>query len=71
MAKAGMNFRQILVSLTTAPAERFGESELGRIVPGFTGDLVVLDEDPSKNVRAFAAVKYTIREGKLIYRAGK
>jgi hypothetical protein len=30
-----MSFRQILASLTTAPAERFGESVgLGRIAPG-------------------------------------
>jgi imidazolonepropionase-like amidohydrolase len=72
MAEAGMSFRQILASLTTAPAERFGESQrLGRIAPGFTADLVVLGEDPSKNVRAFAAVRYTIRDGKLIYRASK
>jgi imidazolonepropionase-like amidohydrolase len=72
MAEAGMSFRQIFASLTTAPAERFGESQrLGRIAPGFTADLVVLGEDPSKNVRAFAAVRYTIRDGKLIYRASK
>jgi hypothetical protein len=32
MGEAGMGFRQILASLTTAPAERFGESVgLGRI----------------------------------------
>ena len=72
MADAGMSFRQILASLTTAPAERFGESErLGRIAPGFTGDLIVLDRDPARNVRAFTAVQYTIRDGKLIYRASK
>ncbi len=72
MAEAGMSFRQILASLTTAPAERFGESQrLGRIAPGFTADLVVLGEDPSRNVRAFAAVRYTIRDGKLIYQASK
>ena len=35
MAKAGMTFPQILASLTTAPAERFGASkQLGRIGPG-------------------------------------
>ena len=70
MAGAGMNFRQILASLTTAPAERFGESkQLGRIAAGFQADLVVLKEDPSKNVRALTAVQYTLRGGKIIYRA--
>jgi len=68
MAEAGMDFRQILASLTTAPAERFGESKrLGRIAEGFLADLVVLSGDPSKDVRALAAVRYTIRAGEVIY----
>ena len=72
MAEAGMDFRQILASLTTAPAERFGESKrLGRIAEGFLADLVVLSGDPSKDVRALAAVGYTIRRGELIYSRAK
>ena len=72
MAEAGMSFRQILASLTTAPAERFGESkQLGRIAAGLQADLVVLKGDPSQNNRALAAVHYTIRAGNIIYRASK
>ena len=70
MAEAGMTFLQLLASLTTAPAEKFGEAgRLGRIAPGLAADLVVLNGDPSRNVRAFAALRYTIRDGKVIYRA--
>lgn len=70
MAEAGMTFRQVLASLTTAPAEKFGDSKrLARIAPGFVADLVVLSGDPARDVRAFAAVRYTIRDGKLIYEA--
>ena len=70
MGQAGMSFRQILASLTTAPAERFRESkQRGRIATGLAADLVVLADDPSKNVTAFATVRYTLREGRLIYRA--
>src|SRR5262245_28704067 len=70
MAEAGMSFPQILASLTTAPAERFGESkQLGRIASGMEADLVVLKEDPSKDIRALTSVKYTLRSGKIIYRA--
>jgi imidazolonepropionase-like amidohydrolase len=70
MAEAGMTFRQILASLTTAPAEKFGESaRLGRIAPGLAADLVVLSGDPSTDVRAFAAARYTIRGGEVIYQA--
>lgn len=72
MAEAGMTFRQILASLTTAPAEKFGESgRLGRIAPGLAADLVVFNGDPSRDVRAFAAVRYTIRDGKLIYQSAR
>jgi imidazolonepropionase-like amidohydrolase len=72
MAEAGMTFRQVLASLTTAPAERFGESgRLGRIAPGLAADIVVLNGDPSRDIRAFAAVRYTIRDGKLIYQAAR
>jgi imidazolonepropionase-like amidohydrolase len=70
MAEAGMNFPQILAALTTAPAERFGEAkQLGRIASGLDADLVVLKEDPSKDIRALADVKYTLRSGRIIYRA--
>ena len=70
MSEAGMTFRQILASLTTAPADRFGTStQLGRIAPGFIADLAVLRSDPSKDIRAFATVQYTLRDGKIIYSA--
>jgi imidazolonepropionase-like amidohydrolase len=72
MARAGMAFPQILASLTTAPAERFGAStQLGRIAPGLTADLTILRHDPAKNIGALADIQYTIRDGKLIYRASR
>ena len=67
MVEAGMSFRQILASLTTAPAEQFGESnQLGRIAAGLQADLVVLKDDPSKNIRALTSLQYTLRAGKVI-----
>jgi imidazolonepropionase-like amidohydrolase len=72
MAKAGMTFPQLLASLTTAPAERFGASrQLGRIAPGLAADLTVLRNDPSKDIRALGAVQYTIRDGRFIYRSSR
>jgi imidazolonepropionase-like amidohydrolase len=66
MAKAGMNFRRILESLTTAPAKQFGQS--GRIAAGSPADLVVLKSDPSSNLQALTSVQYTFRNGVIIYR---
>jgi len=70
MKEAGMTSRDILASLTTAPAERFGaSSRAGRVAAGLDADLVVLAADPAADVRAFAAVRHTIRGGRVIYSA--
>jgi imidazolonepropionase-like amidohydrolase len=68
MSQAGMSYQQILASLTTNPAQRFGDSaHSGRIAKGMDGDLVVLGADPAQDVTAFSKVRYTIRGGKVIY----
>jgi imidazolonepropionase-like amidohydrolase len=70
MSLAGMTFPQILSSLTTTPAERFGEtSKLGRVAAGLQADLAVFQQNPATDIRALAQVKCTLRAGKIIYRA--
>jgi imidazolonepropionase-like amidohydrolase len=71
MSRGGMSYQQILASLTTNPARRFGFStRSGRIAKGFDADLVVLGADPSNDVAAFSQIRYTIRNGMVIYTAG-
>src|SRR5579862_239932 len=68
MSRAGMNFQQILASLTTNPVTRFGySSHSGRIAKGMDADLVVLEGDPAEDVTAFSKVHQVIRGGQLIY----
>jgi imidazolonepropionase-like amidohydrolase len=68
LSKAGMTFPQILASLTTAPAERFGDSaRLGRIAVGLMADLTVIKADPTKDIRALSVISHTIRDGRVIY----
>jgi imidazolonepropionase-like amidohydrolase len=63
-----LSWRQILASLTVAPAERFGfAADKGKVSPGEDADLVVLDADPAKDVTAFAKVRLTIRGGHVIF----
>jgi len=70
MSQAGMTFPHILASLTTAPAERFGDkSKLGRVAAGLQADLAVFRQDPDTNSPALSHVKYTLRAGQIIYRA--
>ena len=68
MSRAGMTFQEILASLTTNPAHRFGySSHSGHIAKGMDGDLVVLSADPAQNISALSRVRYTIRGGEVIY----
>jgi imidazolonepropionase-like amidohydrolase len=70
MSRAGMNYQDILASLTTNPAQRFGyANHTGRIANGLDADLVVLSADPAQNITAFSKVRYTIRAGEVIYAA--
>jgi imidazolonepropionase-like amidohydrolase len=65
-----LNWRQILASLTVAPAEKFGFAmDKGKLTPGQDADVVVLDADPAKDVTAFAKVRLTIRDGRIIFDA--
>jgi imidazolonepropionase-like amidohydrolase len=70
MERAGMRFQDILASLTTSPAERFGGSgKTGRIAPGMDADIVLMAGDPAIDIKALSNVRYTIRKGKIIYQA--
>ncbi len=72
MEKAGLSPMEILATLTTAPAERWKESDVrGRVQPKLSADLVVLAGDPAEDVRNFARVRCAFRAGKLIYASEK
>ena len=68
MSRAGLTFPQILATLTTNPADRFGyASHSGRIAKGLDADLVILGADPVHDITALSKVAFTIRQGKIIF----
>ena len=68
MSEAGLDFRQILASLTTAPSRRFlGKKTGGTVTRGQSADLVLLAADPADDPTAFAQVDLVVRGGRLIY----
>lgn len=70
MAAAGLDWRQVLASLTTAPSARFGQAKhKGRVANGMDADLVVLEADPARDVAALDRVRLTIRAGRVVHRA--
>ncbi len=70
LMSAALDWRAILRSLTTAPAERFGyAARKGRIAPKMDADLALLNADPAQDPTAFAKVRDTIRGGRIIWGA--
>jgi imidazolonepropionase-like amidohydrolase len=68
LMSAELDWRQILASLTTAPATRFGfAAGKGRVAMGMEADLVLLNADPAQDPTAFARVRDTIRAGRVIW----
>ena len=66
MARA-MNLKDILASLTTNPSAYFKSPTKGRLKKGMDADFVVLEGDPALDVKNLAKVKYTVRDGRVIY----
>jgi imidazolonepropionase-like amidohydrolase len=68
MEAAGLNFPQILASLTSRPSTLFGDAdEVSRIAAGAAADLVIVRGDPATDIRALANVRFTLRVGRLLY----
>jgi imidazolonepropionase-like amidohydrolase len=68
LALANLSFKDVLAMLTTAPVQRLGLKDEGRVAPGQRGDLTILSADPSsQNLSAFRQVRYTIRAGRVIF----
>ena len=68
LARSGLDARDVLRMLTTAPAERFGKgNEVGSIAVGRRADLVLLEGDPMDDILAFARVGATLRAGRVLY----
>ncbi len=72
MARAGLSPMQILASLTTAPARRYGAARRrGRVRAGLEADLTVLRRDPASDVRRFGDVQCTIAGGQAVFVRGE
>ena len=51
MQECGLEAEEILARTTSIPAEYFGRTERGVIAPGKMADLLLVDGDPSKNLK--------------------
>jgi imidazolonepropionase-like amidohydrolase len=67
MAGAGMDWRAVLTSLTTAPAWRMNDRQRGALRVGGPADLVLADGDPSADVQALTRVRATWVAGRSVF----
>ena len=68
LALAGLSWRDILAMLTTNPAKLFRVNNKGKLSRTMAGDLTILAADPEQaGTQAFAQVRFTIRNGNIIY----
>jgi imidazolonepropionase-like amidohydrolase len=66
MVEYGMTPLAVLRAVTSVNARVFHLSELGRIQPEFLADLVAVSGNPAANIRDLRAVKWVMKDGKVI-----
>ena len=68
LTRIGLSPREALAAATTNTAWTFGFAGVGTIEPGGRADLVILDADPTRNLRALRNPYLVIAAGRLIRR---
>ena len=70
LVEAGLSPERALSAATATPAARFGLSDRGRIAPGLRADLVLVDGDPTKEIRQTRAIVGVWKRGIAVDRDG-
>ena len=66
LVKNGLTNREALASATTVAAKALGlESEIGRIAPGYSADLIAVDGNPLADVRTLEQVRWVMVRGRI------
>jgi imidazolonepropionase-like amidohydrolase len=63
LVRAGLTPVQALIAATAAPATRFGLADRGRIAPGLRADLLLVDGDPTTDIRCTRAIVSVWKRG--------
>lgn len=67
MKKQGMTDREVLASATTGAAKVLGmESQIGRLAPGYSADIIAVSGDPLKDVTVLEKVDFVMVRGRVI-----
>jgi imidazolonepropionase-like amidohydrolase len=63
LCEAGLTPVEALAAATSAPARHFGLDDRGRIEPGLRADLVLVEGDPTEDVRDGRSIERVWRRG--------
>lgn len=67
MKKQGMSDREVLASATTGAARVLGmESQIGRLVPGYSADIIAVEGNPLADVTVLEKVDFVMVRGRVI-----
>lgn len=67
MRKQGMTDREVLASATTAAAKVLGmESQIGKLAPGYSADIIAVDGNPLADVTVLEEVDFVMVRGRVI-----
>ncbi|HSJ77633.1 MAG TPA: amidohydrolase family protein [Erythrobacter sp.] len=67
MKKQGMTDREVLASATTVAAKVLGmESQIGRLAPGYSADIIAVDGNPLADVAVLEQVDFVMVRGRVI-----
>jgi imidazolonepropionase-like amidohydrolase len=63
----GMSPAEAIASATTVAAKLMGlEGEIGHIAPGYSADIIAVDESPLTNIRTLEKVSFVMARGRVI-----
>jgi imidazolonepropionase-like amidohydrolase len=67
MKKQGMTDREVLASATTVAAKVLGmESQIGKLAPGYSADIIAVDGNPLTDVAVLEEVDFVMVRGRVI-----
>jgi imidazolonepropionase-like amidohydrolase len=67
MKKQGMSDREVLASATTVAAKVLGmESQIGKLAPGYSADIIAVDGNPLADVTVLEDVDFVMVRGRVI-----
>jgi imidazolonepropionase-like amidohydrolase len=70
LVEAGLSAKDALIAATSAPAKQFHLDDRGRIAPGLRADLLLVEGDPTTDIRQTRAIVGVWKRGIAVDRAG-